>query len=535
MKNVLILLAFFFALSPQLVSAAVGPTVDHKFMLRMPDGGSMELKGAKIHKITDFGEDWEGMPGVATRYQHGAYCHYPDANNPNVELSSGYQLQRQVSDGYHCSTQQSCFMSDYEAPYLPPSFNRDSPYYTGDDASFFTFTNQQFTSALPAYLAEMYDPNNIRGFEGARWRGEVNFRAGDSFRIIEEDNFKPFADVDPDNGWGNIVSIPETQSWGAGEILHNPLGENILQGTVTWYLDVPEEPETPEVPEAPPEIPTASFEARCDESRNVYTATISDIDLKGSEFDIADIILNFRYSQEHDAVINFLGDPHHAQWERAGREPQTGDWFVYTIHRFEANDYSGSSLTFEFADATRIITNKTDNLRTFREFIEFLRDQPDLAPSIRLQGNLRNSAGVINESIGQMNVSVREGFCEEEPTQTPTSEPTPPPPTPVAPQCRKVEIIGATNTTVNTNPSSLKPGDQVRLRCTKDENATSYRFQVTERDGSGSNSVVNVQAGTGAQNNISALYTIPSAGTFVAQCTVCGSNGCIDFAPIGAN
>ncbi len=209
---------------------ANGPTIDHRFYLELPDGKQVEIKGPKIHRASKDGAD---KPTVITNH-----CRYQEYIAAGKEIN----VQRDVAGGYHCSTNESCFTQDYGAPYLPSSFNQASEVYTDSDASFFAFYKKTFTDMLKtstSYNPTNYSANNIRGFEGAKWVGKVDWEVdtGGSIQILQSPPSKP---LDAD-GWGTIPGYSSKQSWGSGEVYLNTEGGNVLQGKITWVLKLPQQ------------------------------------------------------------------------------------------------------------------------------------------------------------------------------------------------------------------------------------------------------------------------------------------------------
>lgn len=167
----------------------------------------------------------------------------------------GETLQRDISADYHCATNESCFLNDYGAAYLPKNFNASSKIYTQwADASYFAFNDRTFVDFLQEkapYLASMYDSNNIRGFSGARWQATVDYSAESGASAITIPTDLSGAAFTSNDDWGRIENedgtpmFSEKQSWQPGEVYHNPVGGNVLQGRITWVLKPPSEPPPP--------------------------------------------------------------------------------------------------------------------------------------------------------------------------------------------------------------------------------------------------------------------------------------------------
>lgn len=205
---------------------AEGPTIDHRFFLELPDGSKVEIKGPKIHRASDDG----------TTAQVGSHCRYQEFIDAGKEVN----VQRDVSSGYHCSTNESCFTKDYGAPFLPRGFNSTEAVYTDFNASYFAFYNKTFTQMLKEkapYYVSLYDPLNIRGFAGAKWVGNVDWEVdtGGTIQILSDPPNPPLGLRE----WGTIPGFDAKQSWGSGEVYLNTEGGNVLQGKITWTLKLP--------------------------------------------------------------------------------------------------------------------------------------------------------------------------------------------------------------------------------------------------------------------------------------------------------
>lgn len=208
--------------------AGNGPTIDHRFYLELPDGKQVEMKGPKIHRASKDGAD---KPTKITNH-----CRYQEYIDADKEIN----VQRDVAGGYHCSTNESCFTQDYGAPYLPSSFNKSSEVYTDSDASFFAFYKKTFTQMLgesTSYSPAKYSATNIRGFEGAKWVGKVDWEVdtGGTIQILQSPPSTPLDSPE----WGNVPGYSAKQSWGSGEVYLNTEGGNVLQGKITWTLKLP--------------------------------------------------------------------------------------------------------------------------------------------------------------------------------------------------------------------------------------------------------------------------------------------------------
>jgi len=498
MKARLFLQALVIATSLLLVAQtafAAGPTVDHRFYIELPDGSKADLKGAKIHKI------YEETDGTQLLY---SYCRYDGVDEV---------LQRDISPGYHCATNESCFVRDMGAPYLPAGFNADQRVYTFSDASYFTFNNRTFTDFLNEkipYLATMYQPSNIRGFEGARWQGTVDYSHEQSDTSVSIPSNLDGSLITTNPNWGNIEGIAGKQSWSAGEVYLNTVGGNVLQGRITWVLKPPSEPA--------PEIPTAKFAQVCGPQEwngpLSYNFTISEIDLKGQPFVESSIHIAARYDDKTAALFQYLGAP---SFRPADWTPGQGELFYYQLRRFTPEDWAAASnqtLTFTWDSSIRIGGNQ----RTIDELSQWVTDN-NFGNQLYIGANMRSGSGdriAFNDFIGGFNIDVTKNACATAP----------------APMCLNVRLQDEDENILSPNDmQSLRPGDEVQLVCGPVANVSQYEFRVIEIPTTGGTpTTINLVPST--TSNISLVYTIPNSGRFIAQCRICPGGVCQEYDPI---
>ncbi len=88
-----------------------------------------------------------------------------------------------------------------------------------------------------SYSPAKYSATNIRGFEGAKWVGKVDWEVdtGGTIQILQSPPSTPLDSPE----WGNVPGYSAKQSWGSGEVYLNTEGGNVLQGKITWTLKLP--------------------------------------------------------------------------------------------------------------------------------------------------------------------------------------------------------------------------------------------------------------------------------------------------------
>lgn len=415
-KKIALLILFTLSLLQWAVGAiwAAGPTVDHRFFLELPNGTKrqLEMKGAKIHKSIIMRSS-NGDPGNGRVVQD--LCRYPENGD----------LQRRISAGYHCATNESCFNEDIGAPYLPVSFNSPSKVSSLPDASYMQYYNETFTTMLAReapYLVPLYDPTSIRGFAGAKWIGHVDWAVGNGgFQIMYSGTENPHGNeplIRNSQPWSTVYGYSAPQSWGPGEVYRNPQGGNILQGKVSWVLVAPDT--------VTPRRPTAGFSGACKQlscpAESSYYFKVINIEPADitSEYTRAAFMLSFYGNSwstaQKNSIKNFLGTPTFTG---------SGTDFAYTLGVVsEIKSENGKPMIdFNWTGGSAIGTGG----RTLNDLINWTEQQKAegiAVPNYSIAANLTIDGGQTqNDYVGGTSLSLLRNECEscgsaEKPTGT---------------------------------------------------------------------------------------------------------------------
>ncbi len=89
---------------------------------------------------------------------------------------------------------------------MPSSFNKSSEVYTDSDASFFAFYKKNLypnVGERALHTVRKVYATNIRGFEGAKWVGKVDWEVdtGGTIQILQSPPSKPLDSPE----WGNVA------------------------------------------------------------------------------------------------------------------------------------------------------------------------------------------------------------------------------------------------------------------------------------------------------------------------------------------
>lgn len=499
-KTIVTLLALLFITPLIFVAGNVyaGTSLEHRFFIELPDGSKEPLKGAMIHRYyqgrTDLGEK---------DYVVRSQCHYPEFNDEFPVPNGG------VGDGYHCAVGTSCFFADYGAPYIPHSFNSNEEIFTLNDASYKAFYGKTFTEFLNSkvpYLAAEYQPDNIRGFEGAKWEAKVDYDLNDSKTGLTIPSDLSDARFNSAPEWGKVDKISGTQSWEPGEVFKNENGGNVLQGRISWTL---------KVPSVSLEKPTASITGECGPQEwngpLSYEIRTTNFDLKGGNFNKYFVFIGFTYSDQTRPILEFLGK---SSYEPDNWQPKEGDWFGYELASYNSLPQSGT-IEFVWDDSIKLGSNQ----KTINDLVNFIAQRGGaVSEIINVQSNLsavRDGSTGTNQHVGTYRAKLTKNACA-----TPPDEP--PPPT-EGPQCRSIELINNQNQVI-TDYKTIKPGDTLRARCGEVAGVDGYQFRILILDQNNQQQdIVNIPQ---SSSRMSPGFPVPETGKFAVQCTICTDGTC---------
>ena len=480
--------------------------VDHKFLIELPDGTKKDIKGAKLHVFHQQHAETGSAAFTNT-------CYYPE-KPPENENSEWGAIGANIG-GYHCSTPSSCTIIDYGAPFLPKDFNTNSDIYSQGNASYFSFYKISFTEDLKKLgfgtLAGTYQEGNIRGFEGAKWEGTVNFSEQDSKGpvAIVTDQAEIDRELNSRADWGKKGFDGVTHRWGPREVYKDPQGGNALHGQITWVLKPP----------AVAEKPTATLSGRCTNTSPgiaSYSFTLSNI--KGGTFVDNHLYLKVPKSNWTNEFKSIFGPP---IFEDAG----TTDYSLIYNTAKPGND---GSITLTVLPSEKI-GNKPENTKTVADLVNWMdarRVPGGVIPTLTVATNLN----VDNNGTTIFNSQINSTF---QPKFTNNECGTPPPTTPpVGPMCSAITMHNSGGIII-LDYSSIKPGDQVKFSCRRVTGVTQYAFRVVKFTGN------NVQDGDpvtlqpeATGSSMSKPFTIPTdGGKFLAQCAICPDGKCQAFEP----
>lgn len=517
MKRSLLLLAsvftFGFLLIVGVTRVEAAGWVDHKFQIELPDGTKKPLQGAKMHVFHQQHQDTGANAFTNT-------CYYPDFP-PQNENSEWGAIGANIG-GYHCSTPSSCTIIDYGAPFLPKDFNTNSSVYSQGNASYFAFYNKTFTQELQdsgyGDLAQKYQNGNIRGFDGAKWQGTVNFSENDSKGpvAIVTDQGEIDRELNARADWGRAGFDGATHRWGPGEVYKDPQGGNALHGQITWILKPP-----------PIEKPTATLTGKCaNNSPGVptYTYTLSNINLKGQQFADNHLYLRIaKLSTTTDEIKREFGPPIY----------ENNQFMEYSLI-FNTTAPTNNSITMTVNGAEGI-GNQDTNKKTVADFVAWAdkkREVGALLPPFEIATNLRTKTGETFNTTDYISATFRPKFQTNEcGTPPPTTPPTGGGSSPVCLNIKMQNLDGATITNFN----ALQAGQGVKFACGTVTGVNQYKFQVVRFDAQNRQLGSPVALAVGRDNskpNVSDIFYIPNeGGKFLAQCTLCPNGQCQPFEP----
>lgn len=512
MKTLLKSLATTFSLLI-LLSVSVGPVsangwVDHRFFLKLPDGSvdKIDLKGAKIHQLHNHSDDEIND------------CGYPDKDD--FERIVG--RNKDISSGYHCATFATCSVETYLAPYLPKDFNSDKSVYSKDNASYAAFHDgKQFSKVLAEltpYSHLNFQNNNIRGFEGAKWKASFQHKEAEDGTMAKATK-NEIDRLDGEENWGKVAGYSDKQRWSEGEVIKDNLGGNALHGQIEWIL------EAPSAPPPPPEIqkPTASLAGKCANSNPgipSYTYTLSNIDLKGGTFKSSHLHLNVTKGAWTNEFKQTFGPPIYESTDANGVISYS---LIFTTAAPTNNTITWNVLP------TEGVGNQASNTKTVADLVRWVDAKKAAGVTIPFEIKTtleaeKDGATVLNDSISVASNGFKPKFVTDE-----CGQPTGGGGAPVCADIRLLDFGG--------NPTSgdkLKAGDKVEFSCGQVTGATAYKFRVLELNSAGKiGKTIDLPPYPG---RISTAYTIPQAGTFMAQCAICtgpGGTGCQAFEDTG--
>lgn len=503
-----VLLATLFSLSLLVVGASTVQAagwVDHKFLIELPDGTKKDLKGAKMHIFHKQHEQTGAEAFTNT-------CYYPDKNPINENPNWG-ALQANIGD-YHCSTPQSCTIIDYGAPFLPKDFNANRYVYEQGNASYFAFhDNKTFTEALRddwgfRNLANIYKEGNIRGFDGAKWEGTVNFSEDDSKGpvAIVRDQGEIDRELNARSDWGTKGFDGQTNRWGPGEVYKDPQGGNALHGQITWVL----KPPTPQA-----EKPTASLTGKCANNSPgipTYTFTLSNISPKDAPFVDNHLYLKVPKSNWTDEFKSIFGPP---IYEDAG----TTD---YSLIYNTAQPVNGSVVMTVLG--TEKIGNKPENTKTVADLVKWMdarRGPGGVIPTLTVATNLQLKVDGTDVLNSQINSTFQPKFTNNECGTPPVA----------GPMCVSIKMINLNNAEI-TNYKALRAGDAVKFECGNVAGVSNYAFRVVKFNAQNVQTGIVSLTANKSKANQSELFDIPrEGGKFLAQCALCPNGQCQAFEP----
>lgn len=517
MKRLQHILAFTVITLTLLVSSvkpalALGGWIDHKFELERPDGSRMDLKGAKIHMYLKQEE------ATSARFNHIAnFCAYPDFDS-NI---GGYVDKDNkpgditLSGGYHCLTPQSCSRQDYGTPYLPKSFNGNVPYSSWEDTSYSTFHDgKTFTESLTGnvgYLANMYKPNLIRGFEGAKWDMQLDWTNGSGVGRATQAEINDIPNQQGGESWPTVPGFEGNQSWSEGEVYKDPDGGNVLHARITWVLKPPAQPV---------EKPTATLTGKCANANPgvpSYTFTTSNIDLKGQQFADSHLYLKVPKGAWTDDFKAQFGPPIY-------ENDQTTDYsLIYNTTP------PNNNVIVQTVLPTEGVGNKPENKKTVADLVKWVdarKTAKQPLPQFQVATTLMSKNGSNTYLNDFIPAAFKPGFYTNEcGTPPPTS---PPPSNPPVGACVSIAMLDFGNNLI-TDYSKLKVGDRIEFQCGAVTGVNQYKFRVLELGAN--NAVAKTVDLPPYPGRVSTAYTIPSAGKFIAQCAICPNGVCQDFEP----
>lgn len=513
MKKLTHLLAFFVIALTLLVSSvkpasALGGWIDHKFVLERPDGTQMDLKGAKIHMYLKQEET------TSAKFDHVTnFCAYPEFEN-NI---GGFVDKDNdpgditLSGGYHCLTPQSCSRQDYGTPYLPKSFNQNIPYSSWDDSSYATFHNgQTFTQSLTgnvSYLANMYNPKLIRGFEGARWDMQLDWTNGTGVAKATQAEIDDIPNQQGGSSWPTVPGFDGTQSWKEGEVYKDPDGGNVLHARITWVLKPPAKPvETIQKP-------TATLTGKCANSTPgvpSYTYTINNIDLKGQQFADSHLALQVPKGAWTDEFKTQFGPTIY----------EDNNVMVYSLIYNTTPPSNGSIV--QTVLPTEGVGNKPENKKTVKDLVAWVDAKKKAGAAVpafevytTLQSKSADNTMTLNDHIASSG-TFKPKFV--------TNECGTPPPSTTIPACVSLKLLDGGSNPIKNIPA-LNPGENIRIECGKVGSITKYAFKIVTFNDKGVKTGEQSLKPLTESSNISESYTIPtSGGQFLAQCAVCEGN-----------